>query len=281
MTVEEVAATGTVAMNLAHDAILAYKERLESLPVGGQPSSFTEDDNDARDVVLAALAAGGAIDAKGEAGREGRRYALDGIEVPVHVFDRLARADWLQGDGGYREPSRTYRLAPHATVRPRDIAPRDHSVSFASFSGKCRFRRYDGDECANRNKRDPYTCNSHGCPLTTPVYRKEVDYFADDPFFGWEHERDVQVTADHPGTERSYAWRAAGAQRIDDIVNIAVDAYARYRAGYACSEGEVKAAHEAIALGYLVRTQPESGIVLVALSDELKARVEQAQARAA
>ncbi len=270
----EASALGTVAMRLAERAIPAYLKAMECLPVEGKPSRFTDEDNDARDVLLEFLAGGGEIRVLHGGPDAERRFFIEGIEVPRHLYERLS--GMLQGDGDSRArtPDTAYRLSDRVKLRPRDLRPRDHAVSFVSFSEKCRYRRYDsGRDCANPDKGNQDDCNLC-CPLVSPVYRNEVGRMSEDAFFGWMDERDVEVTADHPGTERSYAWKASNGQRVQAIVNTVAYAYAAYGAGWLCSAGDAKAAREAIAAGHLVLTEESPVGPMVALSDGLKSRLD-------
>ena len=226
----EACAIGTVAMRLAERAIPAYEKAMEDLPVEGKPSHFTDEDNDARDVLLEFLAGGAEIRVLREGADGDRRFFLDEVEVPDYLYGRLS--EMLEGDGDWRTrtPDTAYRLSDRVKLRPRDLRPRDHAVSFLSFSEKCRYRRYDsGRDCANPDKGNQDDCNLC-CPLVSPVYRKEVGHMHEDAFFGWVDERDVEVTADHPGTERSYAWKASNGLRVEAIVNTVAHAYGAYQA---------------------------------------------------
>lgn len=271
------------ALRLARTALDAGRRRIEDLPVKGQRSIFTPEDDDARDALLAEVVAGATIDVVVGSGRNDWACSVDGEPVAGHIVDRLLKANWLESaERGWRERT-SYTLSKHAEPTPRSLAPRDHAVSFDAFQSWCRFRRHTDDgsrECAHPGKYDESRCDCHGCPLTTPVHKDEVDYYADDPAFAWRDssEIDVMVTADDVRTERSRAWKAAGERRIEAVVHLVAGAYVNYSAPYLCDSATAKAAREAVGAGYLEVVEETPLGPIVGLGAMLKSRYDEALA---
>lgn len=271
------------ALRLARSALDAGRRRIEALPVKGQPSIFTPEDDEARDSLLAELVAGAAIDVVVGSGRHDWACSVGGEPVAGHIVDRLLKARWLESaERGWLERT-SFTLSKYATPTPRALAPRDHAVSFDAFQSWCRFRRHPDDgsvECAHPRKYDESRCGCHGCPLTTPVHKDEIDQFADDPVFGWceSSEIDVLVVADDVRTERSRAWQAAGERRIEAVVQLVAGAYVNYSAPYLCDTAMAKAAREAVDAGYLEVVEETPLGPIVGLGAMLKTRYDQALA---
>lgn len=271
------------ALRLARSVLAVGKRRIEDLPVKGQPSIFTPEDDDARDVLLAQVVAGATIDAMFECDGDEWAYSVGGEPVARHIFDRVAKARWLEcTDRGGGERT-SFKLWKYAKPTPRKLAPRDYAVSFDAFQSWCRFRRHTDDgsrECAHPAKNDESRCDCHGCPLASPVHKDEIDWFADDPVFAWcdSSEIDVQVTADDVRTERSQAWQAAGKRRIEAVVHLVAGAYVNYSAPYLCDSATTKAAREAVGAGYLEVVEETPLGPVVGLGAMLKSRYDEALA---
>lgn len=277
------------ALRMAKAALAAGKARIKALPAKGEPSMFTPEDNDARDILLAAVVVGASVDVVVPENRDGWICTLQGEPVPEYLVRRLLSARWLESTERGWSTATSFVLsgyAPKAT--PRQLAPREHAVSFAAFASWCRYKGHTDDarECGHPKKWDADNCGVHGCPLVTPVYRHEVSSADEDPVFGWTDESlDVMVTADDVRTERSAAWRAAGRQRVEAIVNLVAGSYLRYNASFICDEALAKAAREAVEQGHLEIVEETTlgpivrlGAVLKDRCDAMRAQQQGAQA---
>lgn len=251
------------------------KRELEALEWGGAPSGFTTEDDDARDALLDRVAAGLRI---GRLVRPDAGYndvdgnfeyeTEDGETLDPHIVERLVNARLLVPEDGFWGRSPVLEAAEGIT--PRQLRPREHTVSFKAFESYCAHRRHDsGRECANDCNRSDY-CLESVCPLVTQVHRNERDRYAvrfdGDPAFepedDWNH--DPMVYAIHRNTERSGAWKAAGEEGVRALVDTVLTAKLRYGASHLVEDSLRRHALAAVEAGHLrlVDTLDGMGLVL-------------------
>ena len=230
----------------------------------------------------------------------------DGSPLATHVVDRLRKAGLLEREGDrYAGPWCPATLAGTeslAKAPPRVLAPRSVAVGFAAFRSYCGYRcGGDGRECRNPGN-DGYDsrCEVATCPITERAY--DADHHGTgrlrfdrdgDPAWGWEVEEDpdldLPVTALHPNTARSPAFRSAGLQRVEALVRTVANAMLRHGAPFLVERCHDAALDEAVAAGHLVVTgdlgaafgrtaRPGPGIM--ARIDELRAEAARAAAAA-
>ena len=289
---------GAACYREAINLIEGCRREIAALQWQGRPSAFLDEDDDARDWLLAEMRAGARVD---RVRREDAGYndadgiceftLSDGTPLTHYIVTRLQNADAILPEGypfeHRREPDAP--LAPlvfNPKAHPDAIEPRLSCVPFQAFQSYCSFRRHDGDrECAHPTKGGD-TCSANYCPLTTQVYSGDVgDYglrFDDDPAFDYhEWERDSMVYAIHRNTERSFAWRAAGEDAVTAVVNTVL--HAKYALGvdrHLFGSENMRAARQAVAQGHLVVDQEMPGFgVVLRPSDGLIARIEAARAQ--
>src|SRR3546814_158845 len=167
----------------------------------------------------------------------------------------------------------TVPLVSYPKVDAAALVGRSECVRFQAFQSYCPQRRRDGDnECAHNLSRS-YRCSEETCPIVTQVYVEDggrLGYgtsFEEEPAFDDANcERDTLVRPIHPNTTRSSAWRSAGVQQVEAVVNQVL--HAKYRLGieggrYLFGAENERAVRQAIAEGYLVLDQEMPGFGLV------------------
>lgn len=273
------------------------KREVAALQWNGKPSSFLDEDDDARDWLLEQMRNGAII------ARERRQDAdyddvdgvctftlSDGTPLAHTIVTRLQNAKAILPEGYPFEHSRKpdEPLTP-LVLNPKAgkevFEPRRSCVPFQSFQSYCQHRRHDGNrECAHRSDGGE-TCSVNHCPLVTQVYAQDAGRygttFDEDPAFDyWNWERDTLAYAIHPNTERSYAWKAAGEQAVMAVVNMLVhDTYAMGIPRRLFGNENIRAVRQAIADGWLVIDEEMSNFGIVArLSDRTIAMVEKQKA---
>ena len=270
---------GAAAHRMATDLIAMFKAKMHALPFEGRPSTFLEEDDDARDALAARMAAGATItwerlkDAKYH-DRDGNwDYRLDdGEMLSREIVDRLRNTDVILPEDGKYGQSHVLVINPKHTTRT--LSPRDNAVSFNVFQDYCSYRRHPDDgcgECVNA-KNGSYSnyCQSRSCPITTQVYSGEeeshgVRRFHDDPAFD-DHQLDTKndplITADHRNTERSFAWKAAGRGRIAAVINQVLNAHYSHGAPMLLESHHARSIEDAVQQGYLeIDRRMEIGII--------------------
>jgi hypothetical protein len=258
---------GAACVRMAGGMIAAMKDRMRKQQHEGRPSAFTDEDNDARDALLASMAAGATIVRLPREDRDDADsrfdYVLDdGSELAAHVVERLLRIDRVVPEDG--RWGRSSRLVAAEGITRADLTPRADAVSFDMFQSACRFRRHpdDGERecvCPSHNGYNSY-CTSEQCPLLDRVYEAECGDLTrpcaieDDPAFEYHdlYERpDPMMRARHPGTKRSYAWKAAGESRMLGVVNQVLGAHFTYGIPMLVEAMHETAVDEAVAKGWL------------------------------
>jgi len=286
-----------MAYSAAEQLIRAYKNEISALQWGGAPSAFLEEDDDARDLLLEQVRAGATITrtVREETDHDDYGGAMayelsDGTPLAPHLVQRLINADIVRPLGWpldcRREPGAP--LAPlvfNPKVEASALTGRKSCVRFRAFQSYCPQRRHDNDgECAHPASRSD-TCSEETCPITIQAYSEDVSLygrgFADDPAFeeaDWE--RDPLVRAIHPNTERSFAWRAAGEQALEAVVNQVL--HSHFQLGvkrHLFGSENMAAVRKAIDESYLVLDEEMPGLgVIVKASDDLVRKVEMAKA---
>lgn len=261
----------------------SFKRSMDELQWKGKPSAFLDEDDDARDLLLAEMIAGGKIHrhqdpAPKDLGYDFSKYrytADDGSQIPNHIVSRLLNAfaiDVAIEDDLPDEPSQHNHLPPltvRANLKSKILNPRANAVRFEAFQSYCAHRVHD-DECyheCDHEKVRSELCNERSCPLASQCYREDAPnyslLFKDDPAFHDYDDEDFPdplVRALDPETEKSPAWLAAGQDAALVIVNEA--AHAKFRMGidnYLVETSRVRAARQAIDQGHLNLVQELSG----------------------
>ena len=288
---------GAAAYVEASALIELARQEVASLQWGGTPSAFLDEDDDARDLLLADVLSGTAIS---RTRREDADYndvdgtyiysLPDGSELPHYIVARLINADVLKPLGWPLSMNRdldapAVPLVFYPKVDPAALVGRSECVRFQAFQSYCPQRRRDGDnECAHNLSRS-YRCSEETCPIVTQVYVEDGGRwgygtsFEEEPAFDDANcERDTLVRPIHPNTMRSSAWRSAGVQQVEAVVNQVL--HAKYRLGveggrFLFGAENDRAVRQAIAEGYLVLEQEMPGFGLVVqASDTLIAEIE-------
>lgn len=224
-----------MCMKYAQTIIVQYKEEIKALQWEGKPSVFTDEDDDARDLLVQEVRNGAIIhqvvkDDSCHYDIYGRyNYTLsDGTELSAMIVRRLINSRILicEGDpfAAHKEGEPLPSLILNPKAKETAFIGRTSAVRFKSFESYCSKRRYDNHtECAHPSSRSDY-CSARSCPLLMQVYSEDVGYgsyqFEDDPAFdSYDWDRDPLVRALHPNTTRSYAWRASGEEAIVAVTN--------------------------------------------------------------
>ena len=290
--IEDVAAA---CMRIAGGMLAAMKRRVRALQYEGNPTSFLDEDNDARDMLLGMMARGETLqrtpnddDHPGHWDAESRfRYWMrDGTEAPTHVVQRLLAAELVQPEDGRWGESDT--LVAREGLRPDDLQPRAQTVSFDMFQSACRFRRYpdDGERECTSPKHHGYNsyCQCESCPLLDRVYEKETgERFCrdapmdEDPAFEFhllDQRPDPMMVARHPATRRSYAWRHAGSSRMHGIINQVLGSHFTCGIPMLVEAIHDAAVDQAVAEGWLVVKERNSLGSVTQVTDRLLSEVE-------
>lgn len=286
-------------MRIAGGMLAAMKRRVRSMQYEGHATAFLEEDNDARDVLLAMMAQGETLertrnddDRPGWSDAESRfRYWLgDGTEAPAHLVQRLIAGDLVVPKDGKWGSSTT--LVAADGLGPDDLTPRVQTVSFDMFQNGCRFREHPDDgerECTSPDHHgyDSY-CQCESCPLLDRVYEKENgERFSndrpidEDPAFEYHllNERpDPMMVARHPNTRRSYAWRNAGIDRMHGIINQVLGSHFTYGIPMLVEAIHDAAVDQAVAEGWLVVKERNSLGSVAQVTDQLLGEVERQRA---
>jgi len=294
---EALADHAVAAYRAASTMIVKFRRECGQAQWGGKPSVFTDEDDAARDWLLAQVRAGATID---RVRRVGASYndcdgvceftLSDGTPLAHYIVTRLQNSEAVLPLGYPFDHSRQpdeplVPLVYNPKLDKELVAPRTRCVPFQAFQSYCAHRRRDGDrECAHPTGGGDY-CGAGYCPITSQVYAEDVGSygldFRDDPAFDdHDWERDSMVRALHRNTERSYAWRAAGEDAVLAIVNQVI--HAKYGMGIEChlyGPENMRAVRQGIADGWLVVEQemPDFGVV-VKLSESTIAKVEEQRA---
>lgn len=294
--VPRLADTAVACYNVASATIRTFGTEIGQLQWKGAPSVFLDEDNAARDMLVAEMRAGATIERRL---LEDARYndcdgvceftLSDGTPLPHYIVTRLQNAETILPLGHpFNHRKHGEPLVPlvyNPKVDQALLAPAERSVPFQAFQSYCSHRRYDNDhECAHRTGGGEY-CSAGRCPITVQVYAEDVGRygmdFREDPAFedeDWEH--DPMVRALHRNTERSYAWRAAGENAVMAVVNQVV--HAKYALGvdrHLYGNENMRAVRQAVADGWLVVDQEMPGFgTVVRLSESTIVKVEEQRA---
>lgn len=269
---------GVACYNAAWSLLKRYKDTVAALQWGGQPSSFTDEDDDARDMLLARMRAGELVT---RTPREGAEYKdidgnwdyVDGDGSPLagEIVERLIQARLIQAeDGPFGKSS---RLVAPDEAKDKGAEPRKRTVRFQAFQSYCQHRRHwQETECTHRdNHCDGDLCAESACPLVSQVYAGDYGEswsrrFDDDPAFtpDRDSEHDPLVVAHHRNTERSFAWRSAGQDGMLAVVNTVLSSHFTCGAAFLVPEALTTHARAAVAAGHLVveKEMPGFGLVM-------------------
>lgn len=287
---------GVMCHRMAYGLHEKFKKRVAALQWGGQPSSFTDEDDDARDMLLARMRAGEKVmrTRREDAGYndiEGNFDYTDGEGSPLsgEIVERLLHARLIQSEDGPFGNS-AMLVAPEG-AGDKGADPRRRTVRFQAFQSYCQHRKHwDETECRHRdNHVGGDMCAEGVCPLVSQVYA--ADYgesyqrrFDDDPAFNPNHdyEHDPLVVAHHRNTERSFAWRSAGQDGMMAIVNTVLASHFAHGAAFLVEPALETHARAAVAAGHLVieKEMPDFGLVMKPTGTLLAFLAEQQAGRA-
>ena len=261
---------GSAAYRVAKGMTAQIKRQATALQFEGMPSAFTDEDDDARDVLLSQVAAGAKVlrdrieDADGYDANAKWRYALeDGSPLSAEIVERLTKAGLLAPEDGRYGNSRTLVAADN--IPKAALSPRANAVPFQSFQSYCRYRRHPDDgcgECVHKGNRwSDDQCLAEACPILAQVYSAEEGRsferrFDEDPAFN-SHllresgETDPLMVAISRGTERSHAWKAAGQGRVMGVINQVLGAHFAYGTPLLLESFHERAIKEAVSQGWL------------------------------
>lgn len=255
-------------------------KKIQELPYGGADSNYEPEFNDERDRALAKIASGAKLAIEFDSSNR-RMGSIDGQSVDPVVVDRLLASRLLEivGDrfAHRRVEPRHFELKKGLKLSDRQLRPRNFSVSFRSFETYCPHRRHwSENECLHKEG-SRNCCAASTCPLVEAVYLSDADRHGsvhDEPHFNaYDENWDTQVVAIHRNTERSSAFRSAGRQRVEAIVQIAANAYASGIANYLVGDSQKTAAEEAIEAGYLTLVENNQIGIIVTLSPSIIAQI--------
>ena len=294
-TVDGLRDMGVMCHDMAYSLHKRFKDRVGALQWGGQPSSFTDEDDDARDLLLARMRAGETVlrTRREDAGYndiEGNWTYTDGdgLELSGEIVERLLHARLIQAEDGPFGDSNA--LVAPADAKDKGAEPRKRTVRFQAFQSYCQHRRHwEETECTHRdNHCGGDRCSEGACPLVSQVY--SGDYgdswqrrFDDDPAFNPDdrYDHDPLVIAHHRNTERSFAWRSAGQDGMLAVVNTVLSSHFNYGAPFLVEASLHAHAHAAVAAGHLeiVNDMPGFGLVMKPTGALLETVAEQRAAR--
>jgi hypothetical protein len=254
----------------------ASAPKMPNIPLPGPlgRSVFREADNDDRDELLTYLIDRGSArvlgpssktqqfglencaDFKVEIRYDRERRTLSGAAAARLISSGMAGlSDWTNTKGQVAKA--TVTLTSGIEISAWEQSPREHAVEFGLFEENCRHRRFFGEQsCTNKDGNG--MCSLGTCPLVEHIYASEdKDAAQGDPFFTAGLRADNPAALAVPkttaaGVTESEAWKAAGAHRIDTIVNRCTWAAQSVLNGYyLAGTGEAVAAMQAIELGRL------------------------------
>lgn len=274
---QELQDCATACMQEAYAIIQQIKSQVEALEHKGDPSVFTTEDNDARDILVDMVMRGAKIEREYQDSSSDYSgdivYTIGDENLPEHIVQRLINAnivevdDWRLESRKPDEPLRPLVFNPKEKAGQRD--ERRSTVRFKAFESYCRYRRYDSDaECAHKDSGYSQICKSGSCPILTPIYKNDVgrygNMFDNDPAFNDnDYEHDPLMRADSPNTEKSYAWKAAGENAVHAVINQVLHSHYKLGVGRHLFGYEHKnAMNKAKELDYLeLEEMPGLGIV--------------------
>lgn len=289
---------GAAAYAEASSLIELARQEVANLQWGGAPSAFLDEDDDARDLLLAGVLAGAAIS---RTPREDADYNdVDGTfvfslpdeaELPHYIVERLINAEVVKPLGWPLSIDRD----PDAPPAPLVFCPkvdaaalvgRSECVHFQAFQSYCPQRRRDGDnECVHNLSRS-CRCSEETCPIVTQVYVEDGgswgygNSFEEEPAFDDSNcQRDTLVRPIHRNTTRSGAWLSAGVQQVEAVVNQVLHALLRFGVEggrHLFGSENDRAARQAIDEGHLILDEEMPGFgIVVRASPSLLAKVEE------
>jgi len=278
--------------NVAGGMIKKFKVIVAALEWGGKPSSFTREDNQAREWLAIEMQKGARITQKRIENAEYddvdgvcSYYLEDGTELPHTIVQRLINSRIIEGESGpFYERTEDDKI-PDLVLNPKanaeQIGQNENAVPFQAFESYCQHRRYDNDsECRHPKRRGDY-CSPEHCPITIQIYHEDARSYGcrndNEPAFdSYNWERDAFVRPLHANTTRSRAWLAAGEMAVEAVVNQVIsDTYHLGIPRRLFGSENMHAVTMAIEAGHLIIDEEMPGFgIVVMLSDNLKAKID-------